>query len=55
MQLRKQNWKRFRNQTPCVKCGQDHVSSQCVTRNGARRVLPEVTHFIRPMGFAVGW
>lgn len=37
MQLKKQNWKKIRNTTPCVKCGENHPSKMCITRNGKKK------------------
>ena len=37
MQLKKQIWKRTRAINPCLRCGKDHETKQCVTLSGARR------------------
>jgi len=36
MQLKKQHWKRIRGVMPCVVCGGDHPSIECVIRTGRR-------------------
>lgn len=46
MQLRKQHWKRVRVICPCIKCGKEHESKQCVTKRGAKRETPELTAFV---------
>lgn len=37
MQLRKQNWKKIRTETPCRDCGKDHASRECLWRRGRRK------------------
>lgn len=37
MQMKKQNWKKLRNQKPCRACGKDHETKHCVTRRGEKR------------------
>lgn len=36
MQLRKQNWKRVSKEMPCRKCGRQHETKTCLTKNGRR-------------------
>lgn len=38
MQLRKQNWKKIRSVKPCLACGADHESKNCLKKNGKKRV-----------------
>lgn len=42
MQLRKQNWKRIAKTKPCLKCGRDHESKTCLTKNGRRQKAVEL-------------